>query len=53
MIVEIFLVTVMIAVVAMYSKPWSLGGRAIEINYWLVLVFIVLMVMGALIGAFS
>lgn len=53
LIVESFLVTVLIAVVALYSKPWSLGGRAIEINIWLVLLFIALLIIGALVGVFS
>jgi len=51
--VEILLVTAMIAVVALYSKPWSLGGRAIEINYWLIGIFVVLLGLGALIAVFS
>lgn len=53
LIVEILLVTGMIAVVAMYSNPWSLGGRGIEVNYWLVGVFVALEVTGAAIAAFS
>ena len=53
LIVEILLVTAMIAVVALYSKPWSLGGRAIEINYWLIGIFVVLLGLGALIAVFS
>lgn len=50
---EIVLVTVMIALVAMYSNPWSLGGRAIEINVWLLLLFIGLLGVGVIVGVFS
>lgn len=53
LIVEILLVTAMIAVVALYSKPWSLGGRAIEINYWLIGIFVILLGLGALVAVFS
>ena len=53
LIVEILLVTAMIAVVALYSKPWSLGGRAIEINYRLIGIFVILLVLGALIAVLS
>ena len=52
-IVEILLLTVMIAIVALYSKPWSLGGRAIEINYWLIGTFVILLVLGSIIAIFS
>lgn len=53
LIVEILLVTIAIAFVALYSKPWSLGGRGIEINYWLLGVYVVLFLMGAIVAAFS
>jgi hypothetical protein len=43
----------MVAVVAMYSRPWSLGGRAIEVNYWLILVFFILLGLGAVVAALS
>jgi hypothetical protein len=53
LILEILLVTGMIAVVAMYSNPWSLGGRGIEINYWLIGAFLGVLAFGALVAYLS
>ena len=50
---EIFLTTILIYVVAIYSNPWSLGGRALEVTVWLVLLFVGLLGLGVLVAAFS
>lgn len=42
-----------IAIVALYSNPWSLGGRGIEINMWLLGIAMVLFILGAVIGSVS
>lgn len=50
---EILLVTITIAIVAMYSKPWSLGGRGIEVTYLLLGIFMGLIILGAVVAALS
>lgn len=47
------LVTVLIAVVALYSNAWSLGGRGLEVNVWVVLIFIGILGIGAVVAVFS
>jgi len=40
-------------VVALYSRAWSLGGRGINVNIWLLLAFNLIIIIGAVIGYFS
>jgi hypothetical protein len=53
LVIEIVAVCVLVTVAALYSKAWSLGGRGIEFNIWLVATFSLVLVLGALIGYFS
>lgn len=53
MLIEIVVCTVIIAIVAVYSKAWSLGGNGIAINIWLIILFNVLIIAGGIIGYFS
>ena len=46
-------ITVLIFVVALYSKAWSLGGQGFAVNIWFVVVMDLAIICGALIGYFS
>ena len=53
LVIEIVVVCVLVTVVALYSKAWSLGGRGIEFNVWFVLAASAILIGGATIGYFS
>lgn len=53
MVIEIVVITLLIAVVALYSRAWSLGGQGIEINVWYIILFDVALIIGGIIGYFS
>jgi hypothetical protein len=38
---------------AIYSKAWSVGGNGIAINYYMIIVFNLLLIIGGIIAAFS
>ena len=45
--------TVIVVIAALFSRAWSLGGRGIEFNFWLVIIWNCLIIVGAVIGYFS
>ena len=53
LVVEVSIITVLVFVVALYSKAWSLGGRGFEFNVWFLLVAGIIIVLGAIVGSFS
>jgi len=53
MVIMIGLITVLMFIVALYSKAWSLGGQGLGVNIWFVVVIDMSLVAGALIGYFS
>lgn len=53
MIVEIVVVTIVLCVVALYSRAWSLGGLGFTFNLWWVIAFNVILIVGAIIGYHS
>ena len=46
-------ICILVTVVALYSKAWSLGGRGVEFNVWLVVAASLVLIGGAIIGYFS
>ena len=46
-------ITVLIFIVALYSKAWSLGGRGLAVNIWFVIVIDLAIIIGAIIGYYS
>jgi len=53
LLIEIVVCTIIIAIIAVFSKAWSLGGIGITINIFLIIVFNVLLIAGGVIGYFS
>lgn len=53
MIILIILITILIAIVALYSRAWSLGGIGININIWLIIAFNLALVVGGVIAFLS
>ena len=53
MVIMIGVITVLIVVVALFSKAWSLGGQGIGVNIWFVVVMDLAIIGGAVIGYFS
>lgn len=53
MVIMIGVITVLMFVVALYSKAWSLGGQGVGVNIWFVVVMDLGLIVGALIGYFS
>ena len=53
LVIEIVFITILIAVVALYSRAWSLGGIGININIWLIIAFNLVIIIGGIIGFFS
>ena len=53
MVVMIIAITVLIVVVAWYSRAWSLGGHGVRVDGWFVLVFDVGFVLMVVLGYFS
>jgi len=52
-VIETVFITGLIAIVALYSRAWSLGGRGINVNIWIILAFNLVIIIGGLIGYFS
>lgn len=53
MAIMIPVITVLIVVVALYSKAWSLGGRGLAVNIWFVIVIDLAIITGAIVGYYS
>ena len=49
----IVVITVLIVIVALYSKAWSLNGQGLAIQWWFILLMDCAIIIGALIGYFS
>jgi hypothetical protein len=53
LLIEICFCSGLIALVAVYSRAWSLGGMGLTITWWMVVLFNAMLITGGLIGYFS
>ena len=48
----ILFITVLITLSAYFSRAWSIGGRGIMVNYWMILALNIIWIVGSIMGAF-
>ena len=53
LLIEIVLCTILITIVAIYSKAWSIGGNGITVTLPLIIGFNIVLIIGGVIAAFS